>query len=68
MTNKYISTCNYHDTIDKHCPVFKLNYILAKAEANETERLLMLLRVNFFILMKLLEYSINYKNTLKRAE
>ncbi len=46
MTNKYISTCNYHDEVDIYCPVFRLKYILTKAESNETERLLMLLRVN----------------------
>ena len=45
MTNKYISSCNYHDKNDIFCPVFRLKYILAKAESNETERLLMLLRV-----------------------
>ncbi len=51
ITNKYISRCMYSDTVDKYCPVFQIGYILSKAEQNETERYLMLVKVieNFFI-------------------
>ena len=48
ITNKYISRCTYTDSRDEYCPVFQLNYILQKAETNETERYLMLLKVTFF--------------------
>ena len=30
---------------DPYCPVFRINYIMARAEPNETERYLMLLKV-----------------------
>ena len=36
--------CNYRDNVDQFCPVFQLNYMLSKAETNETERYLMLLK------------------------
>ena len=29
---RYISVCNYDEIYDKHCPVFRLDYILKKAD------------------------------------
>ena len=44
VTNRYISDCSYDEDKDPLCPVFQLGYILARAETNETERFLMLLK------------------------
>ncbi|CAF1057371.1 unnamed protein product [Brachionus calyciflorus] len=44
ITNTYISRCTYHDLKDPYCPVFQVGYILDKAEPNQTEKYLMLIK------------------------
>ena len=52
MTNRYISRCQHDDTQDRLCPVFRVSYILSKAETNETERYLMLLKGGVILIGK----------------
>jgi hypothetical protein len=44
MNNSYIASCSYDREKDPYCPVFKLGTILEEAEANGTERAIMLKR------------------------
>jgi hypothetical protein len=38
ITNLYLTNCTYHEIHDPHCPIFKLDYILKRAEPNLNER------------------------------
>ena len=49
ITNKYISQCVYDEVRDPFCPVFKVGYIIDRAESDDNEKYLMLLRVNIYI-------------------
>lgn len=61
ITNQYISKCNYEDYKDPYCPVFKVDYILNKAEPDIDEKYQMLLKGG--VIQILIEWNCNLDTT-----